>query len=87
MSLKFCSNTSSASAGQAKMTAPRSHALFALWAVVMLAATMQASGSRHLLQCETFNLNILTPALSRHLAVPAPQDTQNSLERSSEQTI
>jgi hypothetical protein len=32
------------------MTASRSHALFALWAVVMLAATMQASGIRNLLQ-------------------------------------
>jgi hypothetical protein len=34
------------------MTASRSHVLFALWAVVILATTMQASGSRALLQCE-----------------------------------
>ncbi|KAK9917877.1 hypothetical protein WJX75_009162 [Coccomyxa subellipsoidea] len=37
-------------------TASRSHVLFALWAVVILATTMQASGSRALLQSDPLGL-------------------------------
>ncbi|KAK9917331.1 hypothetical protein WJX75_003176 [Coccomyxa subellipsoidea] len=59
--------------GQAEMTASRSHALFALWAVVMLAATMQASGIRNLLQPPQFNCS--TP-YELELASHCPHDGQ-----------
>ncbi len=51
------------------MTASRSHALFAMWAVVMLAATMQASGIRNLLQ----------PPQCKRLATQLPDLIQQSL--------